>query len=94
MMAVFLFAPFFKERQDPLNSLGFAVAILVLHNPYIITSASFLLSVSATAGVMCSIYVISKTPIKVKKEKLTWKIRVSFFSCLTYNFSDILPLAE
>lgn len=52
MMAVVLLAPFFNEEQDSLNSLGFGVAVLTLNNPYIITSVSFLLSVSATAGVL------------------------------------------
>ena len=56
MMAVVLVAPFFNERQDPLNSLGFSVTVLTLHNPYIITSASFLFSVSATLGVLTSLY--------------------------------------
>lgn len=60
MMAVVLFAPFFNERQDSLNSLGFSVAILTLHNPYIITSASFLLSVSATLGVLTSLHLYKK----------------------------------
>lgn len=52
MMAVVLLAPFFNEEQDSLNSLGFAVSLLILSNPYIITSPGFLLSVSATAGVL------------------------------------------
>jgi len=69
MMAVVLFAPFFQEEQDPLNSLGFAVAILTLNNPYIITSVSFLLSVSATLGVLCSIYVIAKINPLINKVK-------------------------
>ncbi len=69
MMAVILFAPFFKEEQDPLNSLGFAVAVLSLHNPYIINSVSFLLSVSATLGVLCSIYVIAKMNPLINKIK-------------------------
>lgn len=65
MMAVVLFAPFFNEEQDPFNSLGFAVSILTLNNPYIITSASFLLSVSATLGVLTSL-------------QLYWKLRDRF----------------
>ncbi len=92
MMAVFLLAPFFNERQDPLNSLGFAVAILVLQNPYIITSASFLLSVSATAGVMCSIYVISKIKIKVESKKLKSIIDYLLNSVLTSAFAGLFTL--
>lgn len=92
MMAVVLFAPFFNERQDPLNSLGFAVAILTLHNPYIITSASFLLSVSATAGVMCSIYVISKIHIKQKNEKVKRLLEFLTNNILTSVFSGLFTL--
>ncbi len=69
MMAVVLLAPFFNEQQDPLNSLGFAVAILTLHNPYIITSASFLLSVSATFGVLISLSIYGKLRYKLAKTK-------------------------
>ncbi len=69
MMAVVLFAPFFKEQQDPLNSLGFSVAILTLQNPYIIVSASFLLSVSATLGVLTALSVHRKIRYKIAKIK-------------------------
>lgn len=55
MMSVLLAAPFFKEEPDSLNSLGFAVVLLILNNPYIITSVSFLLSVFATLGVLTSL---------------------------------------
>lgn len=92
MMAVFLFAPFFKERQDPINSLGFAIAVLVLHNPYIITSVSFLLSVSATAGVMCSIYVISKIRIKAKNQKLKKVLDYLTNNILTSAFAGLFTL--
>ena len=67
MMAVVLFAPFFKEQQDPLNSLGFSIALLTLHNPYIITSASFLLSASATFGVLISLSIYGKLRYKLAK---------------------------
>lgn len=67
MMAVVLLAPFFNEQQDPLNSLGFSVAILTLHNPYIIISASFLLSVSATLGVLTALSFHNKIRFKLAK---------------------------
>ncbi len=54
MMFLVLLAPFFSRRQDSLNSLGFAITILLLANPYIIFSISFQLSVSATFGVLLS----------------------------------------
>lgn len=69
MMAVVLLAPLFNEEQDSLNSLGFGVCILTLNNPYIITSVSFLLSVSATLGVLLAnrfTLSVNKTINKIK----------------------------
>lgn len=40
----------FSRKNDPLNSLCFAVLILMLPAPYLIRSSSFLLSVSGTFG--------------------------------------------
>ncbi len=74
MMAVALLAPFFDEENDTLNSLGFAVSVLILHNPYIITSVSFLLSVSATAGVLLSGNITQ--PINQKLFQIKYKINL------------------
>lgn len=52
MMFIVLIAPFFKRKPDALNSLGFAVTLILLCNPYIITSVSFQLSVTSTLGVL------------------------------------------
>ncbi|MGN1316549.1 MAG: ComEC/Rec2 family competence protein [Acutalibacteraceae bacterium] len=69
VMAVLLIAPFFKEEADPLNSLGFAVVLLILNNPYIITSPSFLLSVFATLGVLASLLLFKTIRPKLKRIK-------------------------
>ena len=95
MMAVVLLAPFFKEEQDSLNSLGFAVAILTLHNPYIITSVSFLLSVFSTLGVLLSGCLSSYT-IKIEekfKHNTSAKIFKYFSSGIIISvFSGIFTL--
>lgn len=39
------------RRADTLNSLGLAVLLICLHNPYAAADAGFLLSISATAGI-------------------------------------------
>lgn len=52
IMIVALSARFFKRTHDIYNSLGLVVFVLILFNPYIITSVSFLLSVTATMGVL------------------------------------------
>ena len=96
MMAVVLFAPFFREQQDSLNSLGFSVAILTLHNPYIITSVSFLLSVSATFGVLFSLTIYGKirykfAKIKTKALKKTTEYLVNNFITATLTGLFTLP---
>lgn len=60
MMGVVFVAPFFNKEQDSLNSLGFAVLIISLINPYVVISPSFLLSVSATVGIL---FLNSKTEL-------------------------------
>lgn len=52
MMGVVFIAPFFKRDGDSLNSLGLAVLVISLVNPYVVISPSFLLSVSATLGIL------------------------------------------
>ena len=51
-----LCAPLFLRRADSMNSLGLAATLIVLKNPYIITSPGFVLSVSATVGVIFTDY--------------------------------------
>ena len=52
MMGVVFVAPFFNKEQDSLNSLGLSVFVISLINPYVVISPSFLLSVSATVGIL------------------------------------------
>lgn len=52
MSAVMLSGSIISRRADPLNSLGFAVTVMTLVNPFIAGSPSFLLSVFATFGVV------------------------------------------
>lgn len=52
MMGVVFIAPFFNREQDSLNSLGLAVFVISLVNPYVVISPGFLLSVSATLGIL------------------------------------------
>ena len=95
MMAVILFAPFFNERQDPLNSLGFSVAVLTLHNPYIITSTSFLLSVSATLGVLFSLYFnhkLSHLLLNINNNSLRKITEYFSSSLLTTSFAGLFTL--
>jgi competence protein ComEC len=52
MCLLYLAAPLFSRRADPLNSLGTAVLILCLPNPYAAADVGLLLSFSATLGLI------------------------------------------
>ncbi|MBO7217435.1 MAG: ComEC/Rec2 family competence protein [Clostridia bacterium] len=52
MGTIMLLGTLISRRADPLNSLGFAVTVMTLINPFIAGSPSFLLSVFATFGVI------------------------------------------
>ena len=54
MTAFGLLAPTVKRRADSLNSLGLAVTVLLVLNPYNVQSVSFQLSAAATLGVLLS----------------------------------------
>ncbi len=95
MMTVVLIAPFFNEQQDSLNSLGFAVALLTLHNPYIITSVSFLLSVSATLGVLASLNLYSKIwhiLLKIKIHPIRKAVEYFLSTLFSTTFAGLFTL--
>lgn len=52
MSVVFLSGSLANRRSDSMNSLGFAITVMTLFNPFISGSAAFLLSVFATFGVV------------------------------------------
>ncbi len=51
MFAVILFAELFSKQNDPLNSLGFAGLFMLLYNPHLAHSVSFIFSFTATASI-------------------------------------------
>ena len=52
MQTVLLLAPFFKRENDPLTSVFFALAILLLINPYSAGSISLQMSFAAVLGII------------------------------------------
>lgn len=79
MMLIVLIAPFFNRRADSLNSLGFAVTLLILSNPYILLSISFQLSVASTFGVLLSLPLCRKVNEKCSKLKEKHLVRFTKF---------------
>ncbi len=72
MSIIMLSGSLISRKADSLNSLGFAVTVMVMANPFIAGSAAFLLSVFSTFGV------IFVTPmIKLLTEGLRFKGKLS-----------------
>lgn len=60
MTSCAMLAPLARRRADSLNSLGFAVTLLLIVNPYTVQNISFQLSAAATVGVLLSVPVTNK----------------------------------
>ncbi|MBR5112767.1 MAG: ComEC/Rec2 family competence protein, partial [Clostridia bacterium] len=61
MMLIFLVAEIVSQRRDSLNSLGAALIIISVMNPYALQSLSLKLSALSTLGIiLCNIYVMPK----------------------------------
>ncbi len=74
MSVIMLSASLISRKADPMNSLGFAVTVMVLFNPFVAGSTAFLLSVSATLGVL-----FVAPMIKFLTEKLRFTCKFSKF---------------
>ena len=96
MMGITLIAPIFKKRSDSINSLGFALAVILLVNPYVLYTPSFFLSFSATLGVILSSGFSLKFNFiydKLKTHQLTKRIlKFVFESLLISIFATIFTL--
>lgn len=69
MTTVYLSAGLFSRRSDALNSLGLAVFIICLVNPFAVCDVSFLLSVFSTVGIITAsrhLSFIKENPKKTK----------------------------
>ena len=52
MTIIYLFSNVFMRKRDSLNSLGFALMLIAVFNPFAMGSASLQLSALATAGII------------------------------------------
>ncbi len=83
MVCVMLLGKLFLRKGDSLNSLGLAALIITLFNPYAVLDWSFMLSFSATLGIVIALPFISKTD-----EIICKKLRQKFLSAFFTGISD------
>lgn len=85
MSIIMLSGSLINRKPDGLNSLGFAVTVMVLLNPFVAGSAAFLLSVFATLGV-----IFVAPMVKYLTEDLRFRCR---FSRLLNSAVDIIIIS-
>ncbi|MEE8706614.1 MAG: ComEC/Rec2 family competence protein [Oscillospiraceae bacterium] len=85
MYLIMLIGRFFYRRADSLNSLGFAVFLICLMDPFSAADPGFLLSVSATLGIL----IFASPLIKCFLRHWPEKMRSNKF---LKNFSEILSI--
>lgn len=74
MCLVLLLGDCFSRKTDALNSLGFAVWILCLNNPFAAADAGLLLSVAATAGLILTSGRIQRVMDDHTPQKGVWSL--------------------
>lgn len=80
MSGLVFIAPFFNRRADTLNSLGFAITVILALDPYTLINPSFVLSVLATAGVAFAAFAETVIKKPTLKRRLTRKLYEFFVS--------------
>lgn len=84
MHVFILLAPVFRRENDSITSLSFALAVLLLLNPFSAKSISLQLSFGATAGIILFSNRINEflcSSLKIKKSKKFFNSLLSVFSC-------------
>ena len=85
MMIIYLLSNVFLRKRDPLNSLGFALTIIAVFNPFAMGSASLQLSALATAGI-----IIYSDNIADKYEEIIGRIKHGFIRKPIHSIISVL----
>lgn len=87
MMIVMLSAGLFRRKSDSLNSLGFAAFVLCLINPFTAVDTGFLLSFSATFGIVTIVPLVDKVFLSKLPENVAGRILKSILTALSVGIS-------
>ncbi len=92
MSAIVIFSFDIGRKSKPINSLGAAVTVISILSPFAVTDIGFLLSVSATFGILTVMPVLYRMLFRIRIGFLRWvaiSIAVSFSATV-----GILPIAS
>ena len=91
MMLLLLSGNLFNRRSDSVNSLGFATLILCIINPFIVADTGFLMSFSATFGIITLYPQINRLLISKINSK-TLKVLLSAVTVSALAIAGSLPV--
>lgn len=86
VVIIYCFCSLLFAKPDGLNTLGLAIFLLCIFNPFIVLDPSFWLSILATAGVLFGQIALSDTKIARKKQ---WGIAICKKEKYIWNFLQL-----
>lgn len=93
MMIIMQCAPLFGYSSDSLNSLFFALAVILVINPFAAMSLALQLSFSATLGIIIFSYLVNDRIAKMRqriRSKVVFRIVSSFYSAFIVSVAASL----
>lgn len=83
MTLLYLFGKIIKQDSDPLNSLGFALTVILMASPYAVFDVGFMLSLFSTLGILVMAYPLSDSMLKSLKTKYDGTLKLKLLTSIT-----------
>lgn len=87
MNSVLLLAPFFKREYDSLTALGFALLLLLVKNPFSVSSVGLQLSFASVGGILLFTQPIAENLMKIFPAK--WRRQRVFRKFITFLTTSV-----
>lgn len=82
MTILYLTGKILGKNADALNSLGFALTAIVLHNPYAVYDVGFMLSLFSTLGILVMAFPLSNILLKRQKTILEGSLKLKLITAV------------
>ncbi len=83
MTILYLVGKILGKNADALNSLGFALTAIVLHNPYAIYDVGFMLSLFSTLGIIIMAFPLSNKLLKRQNTLLEGSLKLKLITAIS-----------
>lgn len=93
MALLYLFGKIADENSDPLNSLGFALTVVLFQNPYSVYDVGFMLSLFSTLGILVVAFPLGEKLLKNKKTLFEGTLKLKIITSVTESILVNLSVA-